>query len=37
MNMVQYVCLTALERGNLALSHQDILSGVRRELEKEGK
>lgn len=37
MNMVQYVCLNALERGDLALSHQDILSGVKRELEKEGK
>lgn len=37
MNMVQYVCLNALERGDLALSHQDILAGVKRELEKEGK
>lgn len=37
MNVVQYICLTALERGDLTISQDDILKGVRRELEKEGK
>lgn len=37
MNIVQYTCLSALERGVRTLSRRDILSGVRRELEKEGK
>lgn len=37
MNVVQYVCLNALEKGNYAIGQEDILKGVRRELEKEGK
>lgn len=37
MNIVQYICLNALERNNLEVSQADILKGVRRELEKEGK
>ena len=37
MNVVQYVCLSALEKGSFTVSHEDILRGVRRELEKEGK
>jgi len=37
MNVVQYVCLTALEKGDLSISQQAIVQGVKRELEKEGK
>ncbi len=37
MNIVQYVCLNALEGNNFTISHNDILKGVKRELEKEGK
>lgn len=37
MNAVQYICLDALERGTCSISNQDIVRGVRRELEKEGK
>ena len=37
MNIVQYISLNALERNNFTVSQADILKGVRRELEKEGK
>ena len=37
MNAVQYVCLAALDRGEYCISDHDIVSAVRRELEKEGK
>lgn len=37
MNVVQYVCLAALEKGVYAISNNDIIRGVKRELEKEGK
>jgi len=37
MNVVQYVCLAALEKGEYTVSNNDIIRGVKRELEKEGK
>jgi hypothetical protein len=37
MNVVQYVCLAALEKGVYTVSNNDIIRGVKRELEKEGK
>ncbi|WP_341834757.1 ATP-binding protein [Chitinophaga pollutisoli] len=37
LNVVQYVCLSALDRGSPLVSQTDILRGVKRELEKEGK
>jgi DNA polymerase III delta prime subunit len=37
MNAVQYICLTALDRGEYSISNDDIVRAVRRELEKEGK
>ena len=37
MNIVQYVCLEALEKNTNSISHEDIINGVRRELSKEGK
>lgn len=37
MNIVQYCCLKALDRGDKKISAQDILDGIRREYRKEGK
>jgi hypothetical protein len=37
INAIQYICLAALERGDFSVSNDDIIKGVRRELEKEGK
>lgn len=37
MNVVQHICLSALEKKTEVISHAEILSGIRRELEKEGK
>lgn len=37
MNVVQYLCLSALEKGTGELTQADLLRGIRRELEKEGK
>ncbi|MFS8617888.1 MAG: ATP-binding protein, partial [Solitalea sp.] len=37
INIVQYLCLSALEKGSSAISRADLLRGIRRELEKEGK
>lgn len=37
MNAVQYICLEALASEAASISHEDIVKGVRRELEKEGK
>ncbi|WP_109700009.1 ATP-binding protein [Chitinophaga deserti] len=37
LNVVQYVCLQALDRGGPEIGHADVLRGVKRELEKEGK
>ncbi|WP_423737465.1 ATP-binding protein [Chitinophaga caseinilytica] len=37
LNVVQYVCLQALDRGSPQVGHADVLRGVKRELEKEGK
>ncbi|WP_126247598.1 ATP-binding protein [Chitinophaga rhizosphaerae] len=37
LNVVQYVCLQALDRGSPQIGHADVLRGVKRELEKEGK
>jgi hypothetical protein len=37
MNAVQHICLGALNQGVSCVSTDDILRGVRRELEKEGK
>lgn len=37
MNIVHYLCLEALEKETTSISNQDIIKGIRRELEKEGK
>ncbi len=37
LNIVQYVCLEALERNTNCISHEDIINGVEKELSKEGK
>ena len=37
MNIVQYVCLEALDRNTNSISHGEIINGVQRELSKEGK
>src|SRR3546814_667886 len=37
MNIVQYLCLSALDRNTNCITHEDILRGIKRELEKEGK
>lgn len=37
MNIVQYCCLEALAKKNHSISQADIISGIKRELEKEGK
>lgn len=37
INAVQYICLNALEKGNYSISQNDIVKGVKRELEKEGR
>jgi SpoVK/Ycf46/Vps4 family AAA+-type ATPase len=37
INAVQYICLNALEKGSYSISQNDIVKGVKRELEKEGR
>ncbi len=37
MNIVQYTCLEAMAKENHTISQVDIISGIKRELEKEGK
>ncbi|QEC54337.1 ATPase family protein associated with various cellular activities (AAA) [Anseongella ginsenosidimutans] len=37
LNIVQYICLSALEKGEQRVSMADILRGIQREMEKEGK
>jgi AAA+ superfamily predicted ATPase len=37
INAVQHICLSALDRGVSTLTNDDIIKGMRRELEKEGK
>lgn len=37
MNVVQYVCLTTLARGNDVISYEDIVEGIKREFIKSGK
>jgi SpoVK/Ycf46/Vps4 family AAA+-type ATPase len=37
VNIVQYLSLTSLETGDFVLSKEQLLRGIKRELEKEGK
>ena len=37
MNVVQYCCLCALENGSHRIQQKDLLEGIRREFQKEGK
>jgi SpoVK/Ycf46/Vps4 family AAA+-type ATPase len=37
MNAVQHICLSALARGTHSVTHDDVVRGIRKELEKEGK
>lgn len=37
MNIVQYCCIQALEQGTTLISSENLLSGIRNELVKEGK
>jgi hypothetical protein len=37
MNIVQYACLKALERGNSTIQPGDVEMGVNKEFSKEGK
>lgn len=37
MNIIQYLSLTALDKGASLVSRDDILRGIKREFEKEGK
>lgn len=37
MNVVQYVCLTALSRNDLMISNKNIMDGLKREFIKSGK
>jgi hypothetical protein len=37
MNVVQYVCLSALSKNNLSISNKDIIEGIQREFIKSGK
>jgi adenylate kinase family enzyme len=37
INVVQYVCLQALRRGDAVIMHADLQEGIRREFNKDGK
>ena len=37
MNIVQYCCLCALERGDHLITQEDIMNGIKKEFLKEGK
>lgn len=37
INIVHYSCLRALEKGQMEIALEDVLSGVKREMHKEGK
>src|SRR5690606_1535871 len=37
INVVQYTCLMALESGNNLITKDNVIKGIKREIEKEGK
>ena len=37
MNVIRYVCLSALQKGDGIITQADILKGIKKELSKEGK
>lgn len=37
MNVVQYACLQSLAKNGVAIHHNDVVTGIKREIEKEGK
>jgi DNA polymerase III delta prime subunit len=37
INVVQYACLKSLQRGSTQISMEDVLQGIRREIEKDGR
>ncbi len=37
INVVQYACLKALERKSTAVALEDVVNGIRKEMNKEGR